>query len=213
MRRGSPFCGKALSPFWQTSLARSAPRGPRSSTLSTLTSTNARPWSRTDGSRLGLVLEQLRFNSDFLAHAQQSLSDNIYLIECRGCRTWPGQKEYAPGTMAAELVSSLLTDNRYLVGRCSELSRRCETVSQILSGYQKPHRGAKKFGANAKDQQADKAGICLCSTELYLRSFWDERRSARAQSADMGILCSCCTCHRTDILTTSLAESAEAHSL
>jgi hypothetical protein len=82
---------------------------------------------------LGLALEQLRFNFDFLAHAQQCSKDNLYLIECRGCPAWPGGNEYEAGAKGAELVSSLLMDHQYLIGRCSELSRRCESVSQILA--------------------------------------------------------------------------------
>lgn len=95
----------------------------------------AAPSSATDA--LGLALEQLRFNSDFLAGAQQSLNDNVYLIESRGCQTWPGHQEYGTGTLGAELVSSLLMDHKYLIRRCSELSRRCETVSQILADIMK----------------------------------------------------------------------------
>lgn len=86
---------------------------------------------------LGLALEQLRFNLDFLAHAQQSLNDNVCLIESRGCQTWPGHQEYGTGTLGEKLVSSLLMDHKYLIGRCSELSRRCETVSQVLADTMK----------------------------------------------------------------------------
>ncbi|KAI1345868.1 hypothetical protein F5Y01DRAFT_322529 [Xylaria sp. FL0043] len=99
---------------------------------------------------LGLGLEQLRFNLDFLSHAQEYLKDNIYLIECRGCRTWPGQKEYEPGTVGAELVSSLLTDYKYLIGRCSDMSRRCETVSQILADTMKVIEARKSLDQTLK---------------------------------------------------------------
>lgn len=83
---------------------------------------------------LGLALEQLRFNFDFLAHAKQCLSDNVYLIDSRGCQGWPGHGEYETGSsLGARLVASLLVDHGYLVNRCSELSRRCETASQVLA--------------------------------------------------------------------------------
>lgn len=82
---------------------------------------------------LGLALEQLRFNFDFLAHAKQCLNDNIYLIDSRGCQGWPGHQEYETGSLGARLVASLRVDHTYLVNRSSELSRRCETVSQVLA--------------------------------------------------------------------------------
>lgn len=81
---------------------------------------------------LGFALEQLRFNHDFLAHAKKCCEDNIYLIECRGCPSWPGDGSYGKDSTGARLVSILLVDYRYLVNRCSDLSRRCQSVSQIL---------------------------------------------------------------------------------
>ncbi|KID60290.1 hypothetical protein MBR_10408, partial [Metarhizium brunneum ARSEF 3297] len=62
---------------------------------------------------LGSALEQLRFNLDFLAHAEQSLKDNAYLIEWHGSRTWPGHQEYQEATLGAELASTLLLDTQY----------------------------------------------------------------------------------------------------
>ncbi|CAG8960500.1 hypothetical protein HYFRA_00008220 [Hymenoscyphus fraxineus] len=81
---------------------------------------------------LGLALEQLRFNFDLLAYARQCSKDNLCLIESRGCLTWPGQDRFESGT-AGRLVASLLADYQYLTERCAELSRRCESVSQILA--------------------------------------------------------------------------------
>lgn len=82
---------------------------------------------------LGLALEQLKFNSGFLAHAQRCLRDNVYLIERRGCPNWPGQELYEPGTEGGRLASSLLTDHHYLIERCSELLRQCESNSETLT--------------------------------------------------------------------------------
>lgn len=151
---------------------------------------------------LRFPLEQSRFNFDFLAHAQQALEDNIYLIEGRGCRSWPGQNRFPPGTAGEELVYSLLMDHRYLIGRSTELSRRCDTVSQILADVIEVIEARKSLIQDGENQQIDYVGIHIRSNVLHIHILRNECKPVRKQPAPYGS-----THHRTHNFGTPMAKS------
>lgn len=113
---------------------------------------NSKLQTDTSADRLVLALDQQRFNFDFLAHAQRCLEDNIQVIERRGCPNWPGNMAFARGSKPAHLVASLLTDHRFLISRCLELSRKCEAYSGILSD------NIKAIETNDNAQQTKQVG-------------------------------------------------------